>query len=157
MATFGRLTDLVKNGLELDNSGLFFRVFDQNHTKIFIVYLNTEFQLFDGVNAKGVPLDDIGGSYAESTIKRKARKGQPTDRVTLKDKGDFYKTFSVDVFDDELYIEASTLKGSFNLTERWGDDLIGLTDPAKLELVQFVLPDVRKFVLNWLLNGKQLF
>ena len=157
MATFGRLTDLVNNGLRLEDSGLFFRVFDQKEVKAYIVYLNTQFQLFDGVNAKGVPLDDIGGSYAESTIKRKARKGQPTDRVTLKDTGDFYKTFSVDVFDDELYIEASTIKRGENLVDRWGNDLIGLTDPAKKELIEFVLPDVRAFVLNWLLNGKQLF
>lgn len=157
MATFGRLTDLVNNGLGLEESGLFFRVFDQKEVKAYIVYLNTQFQLFDGVNAKGVPLDDIGGSYAESTIKRKKRKGQPTDRVTLKDTGDFYKTFSVDVFDDELYIEASTIKRGGNLVDRWGNDLIGLTDPAKKELIEFVLPDVRAFVLNWLLNGKQLF
>ena len=152
MATFGRLTKLVNRGLELNNSGLFFRVFSQKETEMFIVYLNTEFQLYDGVNAKGIPLDDIGGSYAESTIKRKARKGQPSDRVTLKDTGAFYKTFSVDVFDDEFYIEASTIKDGHNLVDRWGDDLIGLTEPARLELIEFILPEIQKFVLNWLLH-----
>ena len=157
MATFGRLTDLVKNGLELENSGLFFHVFSEDYVKQYIILQNTRGQLFKGVDAEDVLLESIGGDYTAYTIDLKDRKNQPTDRVTLKDTGDFYKTFSVDVFDDELYIEASTIKRGENLVDRWGNDLIGLTDPAKKELIEFVLPDVRAFVLNWLLNGKQLF
>lgn len=40
--------------------------------------------------------DEIRPPYAPRTIKRKIKKGQPTDRVTLKDTGKFY---------DSLYLE----------------------------------------------------
>jgi hypothetical protein len=98
----------------------------------FITDLNTKVQLFDyGEDATGMRLDvvsDIGG-YAPSTISIKARKGQPTNRVTLKDTGDFYKTFDVIVNNDASFkVQADTMKGGQNLEDRWGEDIVGLQE-----------------------------
>ena len=152
MATFGRLTDLVKNGLELENSGLFFHVFSEDYVKQYIILQNTRGQLFKGVDAEDVLLESIGGDYTAYTIDLKDRKNQPTDRVTLKDTGDFYKSFSVDVDASSFTIEANYIKGGQDLRDRWGDSLAGLTDDSKTLLAKFVLPEIRKFVLNWLLK-----
>lgn len=156
MATFGRLTDFVNNGLELQNSRLFFHVFSKSDVQNFIIFLNTNIQLFRGFDANAQLLDDIGGPYTAYTIRQKQKKGDPYDRVTLKDTGDFYRSFKVEVFEDEFLIDAYYLKGGEDLRGRWGDDLAGLTELSKEKLNNYVLPQIHKFVLNWLLNGKVL-
>ena len=40
MATFGRLTDMVNKGLDLDSSGLFFHIFNDKGTHEYIIFLN---------------------------------------------------------------------------------------------------------------------
>lgn len=94
----------------------------------FITDLNTKVQLFDqGEDSREVQLSDIGGTYAPSTIRIKARKGQPSNRVTLKDTGDFHKTFEVIVKPNANFtIIADTDKDGTDLTNRWGSDIVGL-------------------------------
>lgn len=152
MPDFGRLTDFVNRGLNLDDTGLFFYVFSRDFVEEYIIYLNTEQQLFRGVDAKGVQLESIGGGYAASTIKRKQRKGQPSDRITLFDTGAFYSTFEVETFSDEFLIEAVYTKEGEDLRGRWGMDLAGLTPESMEKLRSFVLPDIQKFLLNYLLS-----
>ncbi len=56
-----------------------------------IIELNQE-QLYQGQYAAG---GKIKPRYAPYTIAVKTQKGQPTDRVTLSDTGDFYEGFDV--------------------------------------------------------------
>lgn len=156
MATFGRLTDLVNRGLKLNDSGLFFHVFSQDYIQQYIILQNTRGQLFEGIDAEGTLLESIGGDYTAYTIEIKDRKNQPSDRVTLKDTGEFYKSFSVDVGDDEFTINANYMKGGEDLRNRWGVALAGLTDESKTMLAKYILPEVREFTLNYLLGGKVL-
>jgi hypothetical protein len=153
MATFGRLTDFVNKGLDLNKSNVFFHVFSRKDVQEFIVFLNTNIQLFRGFDANAQLLEDIGGSYTAYTIRQKKKKGDPFDRVTLKDTGDFYRSFNVKVFDDEFLIDAYYLKGGEDLRGRWGDDLAGLTELSKEKLNNYVLPQIQIFVLSWLLDG----
>lgn len=69
-----------------------------------IIQLITEDQLFGrGEDGRGISL----GSYKPGTIRYKKRKNQPTDRVTLKDKGNFYKSLKVVLTKDEgFYVES---------------------------------------------------
>jgi len=94
----------------------------------FITDLNTKVQLFDqGEDSNEVQLAAIGGTYAPSTIRIKARKGQPSNRVTLKDTGDFYKTFTITVKPNANFsIDADTIKAGTNLEDRWGENIVGL-------------------------------
>ena len=117
-----------------------------------ILDLNRFSQLFQGIDATGEELDEIGGSYSFSTIRRKLSKGQPFDRVTLFDSGDFYKTFSVDVDSVGLEITANTVKNGFDLQMRWGFELVGLTDESRTELVEAIKEKVALWTLEFILN-----
>ena len=80
------------------------------------------------------------GSYALYTIQEKMRKGQPYDRVTLKDTGDFYNGFYISFVADSgnpLTKPAPSKAGFFITSDdwktkmlegRWGRDIFGLTN-----------------------------
>lgn len=107
--------------------------------KELVIKLNTEglptSQLFEkGEDSTGISLESIGGEYAPFTIEEKKRKGQPTNRVTLKDTGDFYMTFNVIPFKGGFIIDANTIKDGENLEDDWGRNIIGL-QPENLQIV----------------------
>lgn len=102
-----------------------------------IIGLNTKGQLEKGINSKGESLASVGGGYSPITIDIKRAKGQPVDRVTLKDTGDFYDTFNVQVREGEIVITANTIKDDDDLIDRWGSDIIGLTDENLDKLIIF--------------------
>ena len=59
----------------------------------YIVDMNAEEQLFEqGINRLGVDISDYA-PYSPVTIEIKRLKGQPTNRVTLRDEGDFESSF----------------------------------------------------------------
>lgn len=154
MHQFGRLTDFIKKGIELTKINPFFFVFrDDYDLQDYIIFLNTEEQLYKGKDATGKELEDIGGGYSAFTIAYKQTVGQPTDRVTLKDTGVFYKSFEVEVETDKLIIDAYYLKDGEDLRERWGENLAGLTSESRIKLIEKLLPKLRLFILEFLLNA----
>ena len=108
----------------------------------FITDLNTQVQLFQqGENSESVQLMAVGGTYAPSTIRIKRAKGQPSNRITLRDTGDFYNTFSVDVKANASFsIQADTEKGDQDLQSRWGDNIVGLQQ-ENIDLVMIRLEE----------------
>ena len=128
------------------------KILNKPKTKKFITDLNTKVQLFDyGENNEGVQLSAIGGTYAPSTIRIKARKGQPSNRVTLKDTGDFYKTFDVQVKNNANFtITANTMKSGQDLEDRWGDDIVGLQDENVIKVMQYLETEFYKEVFRGL-------
>jgi len=112
------------------------KILKQAKTKKYITDLNTKVQLFDyGEDARGVQLAAVGGGYAPSTIRIKARKGQPTSRVTLKDTGDFYKSFDVQIKPNaDFSITSDSIKNGVDLHKRWGENIEGL-QPENIVLV----------------------
>ncbi len=118
-----------------------------------IIGLNTQKQLFDkGIDSTGRSLESIGGLYSFETVKIKNELGQPTDRVTLKDTGDFYESFRVFFRDGNLVITADTIKDTDNLIDRWGADILGLTGESLSVLREkaksIIIPYVRKKLLT---------
>lgn len=92
-----------------------------------IVSMNADEQLYGhGENALGVSIMSYQ-PYAPSTISRKRAKGQPFNRVTLRDEGDFEKSFYLRVSLVDFQIAASDFKAEF-LARRYGDEIMGLTD-----------------------------
>lgn len=77
-------------------------------------------QLYSGIDSKGQSL----GEYSPKTVEYKKEKGQPYDRITLKDEGDFYAGFKIDNTD---YSIASTDFKNEQLTKDFGKDIHGLT------------------------------
>ena len=134
---FGRLRDVLTNVINLDSDEVMFVVLSRPDVQELIVILNTDEQLFQGINADGISLNDIGGDYSLfTTVPIKKAKGLPFNFVTLFDEGDFYDTFKVKVQKDGFIIEADTIKEGTDLQDRWGFELLGLTDESKNELVE---------------------
>ena len=112
----------------------------------FILDMNRNEQLY----AKGVTYQNkrIVPKYAPSTIRRKKKKGQPYDHVTLFDKGTWYKNFRIFYGSDNIEITAlaTILRRDFSLTswlrKRYSPQIFGLTKSNMNRMRKRVLPKI---------------
>lgn len=122
------------------NEGFYTRkALEQNQQEI--VEANVE-QLYGyGINSLGIRIDTYQ-PYTPYTVRIKQEKGQPYDRVTLRDTGDFQKSFGV-VFDPVgFYITATDYKTQ-DLIDKYGEKIFGLTKENRQEIaIKYVLPVV---------------
>lgn len=119
-----------------------------------IIALNAQEQLYEqGINALGVKISDYA-PYSPYTVQIKREKGQPVDRVTLRDTGEFHSSFHI-IYerDGESFSIAARDPKSRELEERYGDDILGLTEPNFLEVRYYVYEDVLES-LNKKIYGK---
>ena len=115
---------------------------------------NNEYgQLFlNGVDSEGVSLSSIGGDYSPQTQGIKRFEGLPFDRVTLFQEGDFYKSWDFKQNKDSFQLTANTIKDGQDLENRWGQDIIGLTDESIQRLNTEVLPEIIDYILLKILS-----
>lgn len=108
----------------------------------YIIDMNAEEQLFErGINRLGVEIMDYA-PYRPVTIEIKEAKGQPTNRVTLRDEGDFESSFFLEVGDKQFEIKASDFKTE-DLIKKYGRQILGLTDENIAILIwQYIYPDL---------------
>lgn len=101
----------------------------------------TRKQLFDkGEDGQGISL----GTYALKTIVIKLEKGQPTNRVTLKDTGAFYRSFKLTT---KGLITADDEKEDVALTERYGEDILVWSDENQDQFIKdILLGDLQNFI-----------
>ena len=96
--TFGKLSDMIQNAesMEIDPALRF--AIDKPRNKALVITLNTRRQLYaQGVDALGVQLSDIGGTYTAYTLRLKdgTRPRNTADHIDLFDTGEFYESFEV--------------------------------------------------------------
>lgn len=117
------------------------KALEQNQEKI--VELNVE-QLYDyGINSLGIRIDTYA-PYSPYTVYIKKEKGQPYDRVTLRDTGDFHSSFEVIFNPASFYITATDSKTQ-ELIDRYGENIFGLTAENRTEFTkEYVVPEVIK-------------
>ena len=137
------MADILEIALKLSKTNVtatLVKILNQKSTQKFITDLNTKVQLFEyGEDSRGVQLASIGGSYAPSTIEIKRRKGQPSNRVTLKDTGDFYKSFEVVVKPNASFlIDSDPMKEGQNLEDRYGDNIEGLQPENIVKVMDYL-------------------
>lgn len=108
----------------------------------YIVDLNSQDQLFEqGVNRLGVSIMDYA-PYTDKTIEIKEAKGQPTNRVTLHDEGDFAGSFFLEVGEKSFEIKAGDWKTE-ELIKKYGRQILGLTDENISKVIwEFIYPDL---------------
>lgn len=139
---FNSFADLKKI-FDWDLSSLLDEVFKQSEVKGTMIEFNQD-QLQDGTDALGQVISTIGGSpYRAKTVIIKRKKGQPTNKVTLKDTGEFYQTFKVVFVKDGYEITADFQKGDENILDNFGSqyDFMGLDLESLTELCfEVVLP-----------------
>lgn len=116
-----------------------------------IVELNTQEQLYEkGENALGISIADYE-PYSDYTLDLKAIKGQPTDRVTLRDEGDFHRSFGLELLDDRVQFYASDWK-TIELIKRYGE-IMGLNEQnLKYITKELVQPDMMKIIQKILIQ-----
>ena len=102
-------------------------------------------QMFEGKRADGT---DIEPGYKEITKMIKRAKGQPVNRVTLKDEGDFHRGIKIQKVGDEFEMDSTDFKTS-KLVRKYGVNIFGF-DQQRLELVKEVISnDVKKAVYEY--------
>ena len=136
---------LLKNINNLDLNDIFKTLWSDNKVQQYIIKLNTRgegtSQLYNfGINSEGKSI----GEYSDNTIQIKAFNGQPVDRVTLYDTGEFYESFIVIANQKGFKITADPIKEDSNLFEDWGKNIVGLTKENEELLLVFVEKDFNK-------------
>jgi hypothetical protein len=102
-------------------------------------------QMYAGIRSTGTEIKPL---YAPLTILIKDQKGQPTDRVTLKDTGEFYAGVFVDVNSETFEID-STDEKSEALKGKYGDRIFGLTPESKGEYAMYTFfPALRDRIIR---------
>lgn len=111
-----------------------------NRNKGDIIDQQTKGQMYQGEDANGL---QFVPSYALSTIMTKKRKGQPTNRVTLKDSGDLYKSIKVDAKTTEFIISANVEYFKYLVNHYSSNIILGLNKEYLNEFVKKkVLPNL---------------
>lgn len=102
-----------------------------------ILDMNTDEQLLD----EGIGSDDkkIVPIYRPKTITIKKQKGQTTKHVTLKDTGDFHRSFFINWSDTHFTISADDVK-TLKLEKKYGVQMYGLTPESLDKLAELIRP-----------------
>lgn len=103
-----------------------------------IIDLNIE-QLENGLNNDS---SQIAPAYTTTTIQIKRLKGQPTNRVTLKNEGDFHNSIFIAYGSDRFALGSTDIKTK-KLKKKYGFKVLGLTDDSIQETIELIKPDLR--------------
>lgn len=116
--------------------------------KDYIEDKNTE-QLDAGFSSDG---SNIFPGYTPFTKAIKAAKGQPYDRVTLKDEGDFYTGINVQAEANGFILKGRDWKTP-KLKLKYGELILGLTESSKEDFKEeIVRPEMEYKTRNYILR-----
>lgn len=140
-----RILEMRERFVKLDTDKLCIDAVD--HTKDTIADLNAE-QMFKGLRSDG---SEITPDYTDVTIAIKEEKGQITDHVTLRDKGDFQKELYAAIEGDKLVINSRDPKAAA-LDKKYSKangSIYGLSGPFRREYLNEKLrPEFKKLTQN---------
>ena len=92
--------------------------------------------------------------YAPRTIYNKTRKGQPTDRVTLKDTGEFYNSLRIE-FDENGFRIVSDDDKSKYLIAKYGGPILRLPNEDLTRFLRFYIrPALAERMKEYIKNGR---
>lgn len=151
-----RLEVVALNALKLSETDALKAVTDNKSIQFNAIRLNRSVQLYqDGVGIDGKKLRSVyarfGNVYSDRTIAYKLEKRQPINRITLRDTGAFYQTFSTKLKAGELYLTADTIKDGEDLQDKFGQ-VVGLTQDSKEKLLYQAKPIVLQYVASKILR-----
>lgn len=93
-------------------------------------------QMDAGLTGEG---DDIKPFYTPLTVMIKESKGQPADRVTLKDTGEFHRRIEAKVVGSVIRIQSTDEKAA-ELEDKYGKEIYGLGGEFKEEYLTVLEP-----------------
>lgn len=109
-----------------------------------IIQMVVRDQLYDqGIEGRGISIMSYQ-PYTARTMQIKQRKGQPYDRVTLRDTGEFYSSLHVEFDDDGFYVTSTDDKAKY-LLARYGKTIFRLTNQNFTELLRnYIRPELQQ-------------
>lgn len=109
-----------------------------------ILSMVTDNQLYEkGINSKGISIHTYR-PYKPSTVRQKLRKGQPVDRVTLRDTGKFYNSLFLVSDSQGFYIDSTDPKAK-DLLAKYNPNVLALTrSNFNILLNEFVKPRLQQ-------------
>lgn len=132
-----KLKSFIANTKRVSNTIVELSMDSLNDKESQIEDLNLE-QLNVGIDANS---EEIIPKYTERTVEIKKAKGQPFDRVTLKDEGDFHKSITYKVNAKNIEYTATDPKTEA-LTDKYGEDVLGLNANSKARVKELILEDL---------------
>ena len=145
---FEGVTKLFNAMKLLDDTKILNIILSDKDLQAFIIDLNTDKQLFKkGVDSLGVTLGQYAGTTIEGVEGKflgKKEKGQPFAFITLKDTGDFYKTWEFKVNNGGFILTADPKKEDGNLFDDFGEKVVGLTK----DHLQIVIDIIREKIIT---------
>lgn len=106
----------------------------------YAVDLNIE-QMMEGLDSEGKP---ISPPYTPFTVEIKEEKGQPSDRVTLRDEGDFHRGMLLAADKWPALFDSSDPKTD-DLTDKYGEGIFGLNKSKRGKLAEQIKDQVRNY------------
>ena len=118
-----------------------------------IIAMITQDQLYElGINGRGQVIMEYM-PYRPRTIKKKIRKGQPYNRVTLKDTGKLYKSLHLEFDDKGFFVKANDDKAKY-LLKKYGRTIFRLSNENLTYLLNnYIRPSLKEKMKNYLQNG----
>lgn len=115
-----------------------------------VLNLNRNEQMYNkGQDSAG---QSIRPKYRPYTVRQKARRGQPYDRVTLRDEGDFHESMFIypDYSGGEFEIRADDPKVP-DLQQKYGPNILGLTPDNVIEAGIVIKDELQRMINKQLL------
>ena len=145
---FEGVLKMLDRATNIDATKAWFFVMDRE-SQFEIIRLNTEDQLLDeGVDSKDEPLFSKRhnrGVYSYMTEQFTQGRKKAGDHYTLRDTGEFYRSFIVRVDANGFTIVADTQKDTTDLSEEYGIDILGLTEENTQVLVGMLTRKYREY------------
>ena len=149
-----KLKKLTRNKLY----GFLSDVFSLNYVQTAIISINQNQLEENGIDSTGEKLRTYNSSsgtkgfYSRYTEFEKKIKGQPINRVTLKDTGDFYNSFNINTLAKSVLINADFSKPDGDISDNLDvSDVLGLTDEnLTIFLNKVVIRELNSRVRNYL-------
>jgi hypothetical protein len=123
---------------------ILFEITNEKDTQDFLIDTLQDQLFTTGEDGDGVSL----GDYSPITIKIKKRKGQPTDRITLKDTGAFYNSYLIETFKGGFFIEADGKKKDTDLFLRYGDNILKPNQQSLILISDFYKERLHEYFIN---------
>ena len=119
-------------------------VLDNNTIKDLIIFLNTDKQLgAEHVVSNGEAL--YNSLYQRTVYSPNDKKGGAGKPYELKDKGDYWRSFEVQVGRGVIVIESDPFKGNDNLFDSFGKQIEGLTESN----LNTLIAEAYEYFVNW--------
>lgn len=143
-----KLEDVLYNIKGLDVNDFMQSIYEEPEFQRLVGFLNTEQQLYLGIDSKGESL----GEYSDSTIAYKKRKNQVVDRVTLKDTGDFYSDFDI-IPQEDGFLITNVNEKALILIDKYGNNIFGLVDENLQKVINYIKVRLKIYFLQTIIKN----